>query len=157
MRLFATSPPTPARSSSLPTPWKHVECYLSWYSQYGHHQRGRRFYWSHSLSQKKYSRLFVTQFRCDAVQELFEIYFSAKTLEVSNHVEDGWVFALEAKTLHGRFKLSGIYFSSRLSVKQVKGFFKLFYFVFCETRALDFLLGWGLDSGFGSCGHCNKS
>jgi hypothetical protein len=47
-----------------------------------------------------YSRFFVTQLGSNSVKKFFKIYLSAEAFQISNHVENGWVFALKSKALH---------------------------------------------------------
>jgi len=41
-----------------------------------------------------YSGFLITQFGSDSIKELFEIYLTAEALEVSNHIENGWIFKI---------------------------------------------------------------
>ncbi len=92
-----------------------------------------------------YSGFFVAEPWCDTVEELLEIDLSSFCFEVSNHVENGGVFGLEAERLHGRLELSGVDFASGFSVEQIEGFSELFDFVFSEAWSLDFFLEAALD------------
>lgn len=100
-----------------------------------------------------YSGVLVAELGGDAVQELFEIYFAAEALEVSNHVEDGRVFGFEAEGLHGRLEFPGIDFAGGLSIEEVEGLSEFLNFVLGESGSLDFLLSSSLHSGFRSIGH----
>jgi hypothetical protein len=104
-----------------------------------------------------YSRFFVSQLGGDSVQEFLKIYFSAQRLKISDHVEDGRIFTLEAETLHSGLKFSRVDFSSGFSIEEVEGFSEFFDFVFGESRTLNFLFGRCFDSRLWSRGHDNKS
>ena len=93
-----------------------------------------------------YSALFIAKFGGDAVQKLFEGDLPALGLEGGDHVEDGGVFALEAETLHGGFKLSGVYFAGGFGVEEVEGLSEFLNFIFGESWSLDFVLGGSLGS-----------
>ncbi len=64
-----------------------------------------------------YSGFLITQSGSDPVEELLEIYFSALSLKVGDHVEDGRVFWLETEWLHGGFEFPWVNFARGLSVK----------------------------------------
>jgi len=104
-----------------------------------------------------YSGFLITQFGSDSIKELFEIYLTAEALEVSNHIENGWIFALKAKALHGWLELSGINLAGGFSIEEVEGFSEFFDFVLGKSWTLDFLFSGCFDSWFWSGGHLNKS
>jgi hypothetical protein len=104
-----------------------------------------------------YSWFLITQLGSDSVKELFEIHLSTEAFKVSNHIENGRIFALEAKALHGWLELSGINLAGGFSVEEVEGFSEFFDFVLGESWALDFLFSGSFDSWFWSAGHLNKS
>jgi len=97
-----------------------------------------------------YSWLLVAQSGGDAVQELFEVDFSTLSLEVWDHVEDGGVFRLEPKTLHGRFQLTRVDFACGFSIEEVEGLSELLDFVFSESWSFDFLLTSGFNNWLSS-------
>ena len=88
-----------------------------------------------------YSGLFISQSWSNSVQELLEVDFSTLSLQVRNHVKNGWVLWLESQWLHGRFKLTRVNLASGLSIEEVEGFSELLDFIFSETWSFDFLLG----------------
>lgn len=70
---------------------------------------------------KEYSGLFIAQFGSNAVEELLEVDFTAEWFQLCNHVEDGWVFAFESKTLHGGFEFTGVNLSRGFCIEEVEG------------------------------------
>jgi hypothetical protein len=90
-----------------------------------------------------YSWLFIAQSGCDTVEEFLEVDLSALSFEISDHVEDSGIFGLKAETLHGGLELSGVYFSSSLSIEEIECFSELLDFVFSKSWPFDFLfLAW---------------
>ena len=88
-----------------------------------------------------YSGLFISQSWSNSIQKLLEVDFSTFSLQVRNHVENGWVLWLESQWLHGWFKLARINLASGLSIEEVEGFSELLDFVFSEAWSFYFLLG----------------
>ena len=101
----------------------------------------------------EYPAFLVAELGGDAVEELLEVHLSAQGLELSDHVEDGGVFAFEAQALHGGLELPRVDLSRGFSVEQVEGFSELLDFVLSESGPLDFLLGGGFCSWLGSVCH----
>jgi len=89
-----------------------------------------------------YSALFVTKLRGNTVEELFEVNLSTERFELCNHVENSWVFAFKAETLHGWFKLTRIDFACGLSVEEIEGLSQFFDLVFSESWSFYFLFDW---------------
>ena len=109
------------------------------------------------MSINPYPGFLVAEAGGDAVQELFKVHLPAESLEVGDHVEDGWVLALKTQALHGAFQLSGVDLARRLGVEEVEGLAELLDLVLGESWTLDFLLGWALHSWLCSGCHLNKS
>lgn len=118
-----TSRLTHSYSLSRLAPLLPVECYWCLLTLFCLRRTDQIYGWCHSILYSMYPWFLITKFGCNSIQELIKVNLSAFTLEVSNHVVDGWVLWFKTKTLHGRFKLSTIellnYLGSILPVASV--------------------------------------
>lgn len=140
-QLFAAFLPITERSLSRQVLWQPFWYCLSLFGLCGHRRRGQRSCWCHSKWWMIYPTFLVSEFRGDAVKKLFKINFSAHRFKLTDHIEDGGVFALEAETLHGGLELTWVNFASGFSVEEVESFSEFFNLVLSESWPFHLLLG----------------